>query len=203
VGADSVKYEPVLPRGSYLTLLAGPEPASGYWWYRIQLDEGVTLRGGVTAGWVAASDHDGEPWIEWVVATDPGTEPDTDPVPEPLPVPVLVVDDFVDAVADGEDITLLSVVNWADYPAELFVEAPEVGSCVAGGAARRTRLFVWNADTYEMLNMFCGFETPKDLLDLAFSVKTGTPPPTHVYVVLLDLQTGTGVDSNIVTLPGR
>jgi hypothetical protein len=71
VGADSVKYEPVLRRGSYLTVLAGPEPADGYWWYHVQLDEGVTLRGGVTRGWVAASDHDGLLWIDWVVDTDP------------------------------------------------------------------------------------------------------------------------------------
>ena len=71
VGADSVRYEPVLPRGSYLNVLAGPEPADGYWWYRVQLDEGVMLRGGVTNGWVAASDHDGQPWIDWVVDTDP------------------------------------------------------------------------------------------------------------------------------------
>ena len=73
VSADSVKYEPVLPRGSYLIVLAGPEPASGYWWYRVQVDEGATLRGGVSSGWVAASDHDGKPWIRWVVDTDPGS----------------------------------------------------------------------------------------------------------------------------------
>ena len=87
VSSDSVKYEPVLAIGTGLSVLAGPVAGSGYWWYRVLLEHGLTLRGGITTGWVAAGDHGGEPWIDW-----PGG--DTEPVPEPdypaLPVPELV-----------------------------------------------------------------------------------------------------------------
>lgn len=62
VSNDSIKYEPVLPLGTDLTIIGGPVEASGYVWYEVDLAPG-TLQRGVTHGWVAMADHDGTPWI--------------------------------------------------------------------------------------------------------------------------------------------
>src|SRR3954451_3835210 len=63
VSPDSVKYEPVLRIGTDIQILRGPESASGYWWYRVHLEDGLKLRGGIDSGWLAAADDDGDPWI--------------------------------------------------------------------------------------------------------------------------------------------
>jgi hypothetical protein len=60
-------------------VLGEPVAGSGYWWYRIELgDPDQSLVGGVRDGWVAAGDHDGTPWIDWLQDVDPGP-----PSPEP------------------------------------------------------------------------------------------------------------------------
>ena len=63
VSDDSIMYAPLLPKGTNFSIVSGPEIASGYCWYRVELAAGV-LRGGITRGWVAEGDHDGTPWIE-------------------------------------------------------------------------------------------------------------------------------------------
>jgi hypothetical protein len=54
----SVKLDPLLGVGVRLKVIEGPVDADGYHWYRVQA---VDLP---HAGWVAAADHDGEPWID-------------------------------------------------------------------------------------------------------------------------------------------
>ncbi len=68
VSDDSVKYEPLLPAGTQLTVIEGPVEASGYAWYHVA-PVAVTLTGGVADGWVAMADRDGTPWI--APAADP------------------------------------------------------------------------------------------------------------------------------------
>ncbi|MFL5769148.1 MAG: hypothetical protein ACJ765_03635 [Chloroflexota bacterium] len=46
-----------------MQILRGPASASGYWWYRVHLEDGLKLRGGIDSGWLAAADDDGDPWI--------------------------------------------------------------------------------------------------------------------------------------------
>jgi hypothetical protein len=60
---DSMKYEPLLSKGTMFGVLDGPVSGSGYWWYEIVLEPGV-LDDGITRGWLPAGDHDGTPWIE-------------------------------------------------------------------------------------------------------------------------------------------
>ena len=62
VADDSIKYEPLLPRGTRLKVLDGPISASGYAWYQI---EPVTFDRLEPPGygWVAKAAKDGEPWI--------------------------------------------------------------------------------------------------------------------------------------------
>ena len=62
----SIKFEPVLPLGTKVTVLDGPVLGSGYAWYHViaRLTDG---RGNVTktmTGWVAAAGLDGERWLK-------------------------------------------------------------------------------------------------------------------------------------------
>lgn len=62
VSDDSIIYEPWLPLGTELTVLAGPVSASGYTWYEVAP---VSFAGldGPGHGWVAMAGKDGEAWI--------------------------------------------------------------------------------------------------------------------------------------------
>jgi anti-sigma factor RsiW len=55
----SAKLEPLLGLGVELRIVEGPVVADDYEWYRVEAMDGYPHR-----GWVAAADHDGEPWIE-------------------------------------------------------------------------------------------------------------------------------------------
>jgi len=62
VGDQSIKYEPLLERGTEVHILDGPVAGSGYWWYEVSLKPGV-LANDVTEGWISAGERDGVPWI--------------------------------------------------------------------------------------------------------------------------------------------
>jgi hypothetical protein len=62
VSDDSLKYEPLLPLGTELTVLDGPVEASGYVWYQVRPVSFLGLEG-PGYGWVAMAGKDGEPWI--------------------------------------------------------------------------------------------------------------------------------------------
>jgi serpin B len=62
VSDDSIRYEPVLPLGTELTVLDGPVRASGYTWYKVAPVSFVGLEG-PGYGWVALAGTDGEPWL--------------------------------------------------------------------------------------------------------------------------------------------
>lgn len=75
VADDSVKYEPLLGKGTRLRVLDGPVQASGYWWYRVApyttkngQAVSIDLSGGATDGWVASAARDG---TRWIAAFDP------------------------------------------------------------------------------------------------------------------------------------
>ena len=73
VADDSIKYEPLLPLGTELTVLDGPVSGSGYTWYKV---EPVSFTGleGPGQGWVAMAAKDGEPWIALADAPIAGIE---------------------------------------------------------------------------------------------------------------------------------
>jgi hypothetical protein len=77
VSAASIKYDPLLPIGTRLQVVTGPEAGSGYWWYRVDLIDGLTLYRSVRSGWVAAAARDGTPWIAVHEDVDPGPTPPT------------------------------------------------------------------------------------------------------------------------------
>jgi hypothetical protein len=201
VSSDSAKYEPLLAIGSYLTILAGPVAGSGYWWYRIRLVDGLTLRGGITSGWVAAADHDGEPWIDWADA-------DMEPVPEAdytaFPDPVLVAEgteEYDDAFGNPYTRYELTVANWADYPAELFAAAPDLEPCGLNDSASRTWVDIVDAAVDDRIYGFCALAAPQDLTGIWFAMPRGSAPPSHVYIMLWDRLYDGYVASNSVIPP--
>jgi hypothetical protein len=202
VSDDSVRYEPVLDVGTDMTVLDGPAAGSGYWWYRIHLEDGLTLRNGVTAGWVAAADHDGEHWIDWI---DGLTGPDTDPVPDrtDLPIPVLGLlgtEDYEGS--DGNPYTryILSVENLSDYRDELFEPAPDLEPCGLNTSASRTWVDIIDADTENRIYGFCALTKASDLDGIWFAVPQGAAPPTGVYIRLWDRLDGLVVESQPLRL---
>ncbi len=62
VSDDSIKYEPLLPLDTELTVVGGPVYSSGYVWYEVT-PVSFALRDGQRQGWVALAGKDGEPWI--------------------------------------------------------------------------------------------------------------------------------------------
>ena len=87
--AKSAKLEPLLGVGTHLKVLNGPVQADGYAWYEVQA---LDLP---HHGWVAAADHDGEPWILSAAGADP--TPSFSPVEEAL-ARALRPDSLVDCV---------------------------------------------------------------------------------------------------------
>ena len=73
VAEASLKFAPLLPTGTQLTVIGGPVEGSGYSWLEVA-PVGFELRGGVDSGWVAIADHDGTPWVAPAADDTPGYE---------------------------------------------------------------------------------------------------------------------------------
>jgi len=79
----------------------------------------------------------------------------------------------------------LSVINWQEYPEELFAPSPNLPPCGANDSASRTWVTIVD-DQDQFLNRFCAFSSPGDLEDLWFKVFDGDPVPATVSVGLYD-----------------
>jgi hypothetical protein len=121
-----------------------------------------------------------------------------------LPIPVLAIDGAQDGTgSDGTQFTRydLTVVNWADYPAELFEPSPDLDPCGLSANSSRTWVDIVDSDTGERIYGFCGLAQPEDLALIWFAVPEGTAPPTRVIVSLWDRRDGKLGESNIVEIP--
>lgn len=66
VSDASLRFEPVLPLNTNLYVVDGPVTASGYEWYRVvplTFEVRNPEGGGVTDGWLAAGNREGDPWV--------------------------------------------------------------------------------------------------------------------------------------------
>jgi hypothetical protein len=61
--ADARKLEPLLPLGTKLFVLRGPEKKSGYDWFEVAPLAPRTSIGELPRGWVAIAGRDGAPWV--------------------------------------------------------------------------------------------------------------------------------------------
>jgi serpin B len=73
VAEASLKFSPLLPKGTQLVVIGGPTEGSGFSWLEVA-PVGLSLRGDVDSGWVAIADHDGTPWVAPAADDTPGYE---------------------------------------------------------------------------------------------------------------------------------
>jgi hypothetical protein len=199
VAADSIRYEPLLAIGTDLSIVSGPVGASGYWWYKVHLEDGLRLEGGIELGWVAAGDHDGDPWIALV--DDGMVGPDLEPAPDwIMPVPVVSAAGTEDYTVDGVVYTRyrLSVDNWSDFPDWLFEAEPDLDPCGSNTSASRTWVDILDGTTSAPLNGFCALSASQDLTALWFARLGGEAAPARVYVSILDRYSGQSAASELV-----
>jgi len=117
-----------------------------------------------------------------------------------LPAPQLEVVDKEDYEANGMEWTRyrMNVVNWSDYPEELFEPAPDLPPCGLNDNASRTWVHIYKADGSYIYG-FCAFSAPSNLTLLWFAVPQGTDPPEEVYITLRDRRCGIVYRSNLAS----
>ncbi len=71
VAEESLKFSPLLAKGTQLVIMGGPVEGSGYTWLQVA-PMGFPLKGGVDSGWVAIADHDGTAWVAAASDSTPG-----------------------------------------------------------------------------------------------------------------------------------
>lgn len=91
----------------------------------------------------------------------------------------------------------LAVFNYTDYPNEMFAAAPALPPCGQNTKAARTWVEIMD-QSGKRLYGFCAISTNEDLTKLWFALETDVIPPSWVYVVLNDRQTGKTYKSNLV-----
>jgi hypothetical protein len=100
--------------------------------------------------------------------------------------------DHVDA--DGR--VYIPVLNWSDYPDEMFRQAPELPPCGANPNSARTWVNIYDAATGARIYGFCALGTGADLQKIWFlpRAKKG-----QVYIVMKDRACKKNYKSNTVT----
>lgn len=116
----------------------------------------------------------------------------------PVPDPVLHLVSIEPFQSGEKQLTRYNydVLNKAEYPASLFVAAPDLPPC--GKITRASRTWV---DFYDQrgkrLNGFCELSKPSELGSIWFALEAGVIPPSYVYIELTDRRTNTKYKSNL------
>jgi hypothetical protein len=119
------------------------------------------------------------------------------PAELPNPIAVLLTPAFFQQ--DGKQWTRynLSVFNYNEYPKEMFAAAPSLPPCGQNTKAARTWVEIMD-QSGKRLYGFCALSSNNDLTKLWFALESEKLPPSWVYVVLNDRQTGKTYKSNLV-----
>ncbi len=88
------------------------------------------------------------------------------------------------------------VFNKAEYPAEMFAEAPNLPPCGTNKKASRTWVDVYD-QSGKRLYGFCALTKPQDMNQIYFSLEEGVVPPSWIYIEMTDRQTNTKYKSNL------
>jgi len=91
----------------------------------------------------------------------------------------------------------LMVFNYEVYPNTMFAPAPNLPPCGQNTKASRTWVEIMDQGGKRLYG-FCAVGTNTDLTKLWFALETDIIPPSWVYVVLNDRQTGKTYKSNLV-----
>jgi hypothetical protein len=90
----------------------------------------------------------------------------------------------------------LMVTNFEVYPNELFAPSPQLPPCGQNTKAARTWVEITDSNGKRIYG-FCAIATNEDLTKLWFAMETDIIPPSWVYIVLNDRQTGKTYKSNL------
>jgi hypothetical protein len=91
----------------------------------------------------------------------------------------------------------IAVFNFDAYPNELFAPAPNLPPCGQNTKAARTWVEITDMSGKRIYG-FCALATNSDLNKLWFAMEEDVVPPSYVYVILTDRQTGKTYKSNPV-----
>lgn len=176
------------------TVVAGGSPPSGF------PENGVSLPfAGVAA--YATFDFQG-PHPRYIIDNLAGPYGSYRCYPD-LPDPELTLTGWEEYVgSDGQDYIRyrLSVVNWPEFPDELFEAAPDLPPCGLNPNASRTWVDIYDQDGTRIYG-FCALDEAEDLFDhLWFGILKGTTPPECVYITLTDRRCDNEYISNLACM---
>lgn len=115
----------------------------------------------------------------------------------PNPVTILLAPAFYEQDGKQWKRYNLMVFNYEVYPNEMFAAAPNLPPCGQNTKASRTWVEIMD-QSGKRLYGFCALGTNTDLTKLWFALEADIIPPSWVYVVLNDRQTGKTYKSNLV-----
>jgi hypothetical protein len=120
------------------------------------------------------------------------------------PQPLLSFKGTETMIIRGEEFVAynLTINNWKDFTADLFLPAPDLPPCGLNKNASRTWVTIYNAKNDSAIYSYCGMNSPKELSSFSFRVKKGDKPPERVYVSIDDRRKGTKYRSDSVKISG-
>jgi len=131
------------------------------------------------------------------------------PVVSPVLVPKLIFkssESIVSKSGQKQTSIVLSIVNWSEFPAELFVPAPHLPPDPCGPGwdypkekhEQRMLLTVYSRDR-KQIHACSPYPTSKSLGFIRFYIGEGKPLPPSLLVILKDRLKGTTYESNLVS----
>ena len=105
-----------------------------------------------------------------------------------LPDPEIVIqgtEDYVDYYGNNYTRYLISVINWPDYPDEMFASSPGLPPCGLNTGASRTWVSIYSGDGSYIYG-FCALSSSEHLDDIWFGIPQGDIPPKCIYITLTD-----------------
>jgi hypothetical protein len=105
-----------------------------------------------------------------------------------LPIPVL---EYKGSGDNGSHITQynFAISNYAAYPGELFLPAPDLPPCGRNRNSSQTWIEIFD-HTGNYVYGFCGLKDSSDLQKLWFAIPEGKQAPKWIRVVVNDRRTG-------------
>jgi hypothetical protein len=131
---------------------------------------------------VASGEADNSPQLAYIILEVFECYPE-------LPAPELVLEDCVEYYigSDGNPYTRyrMNVLNWFEFPDELFEAAPDLPPCGLNDSASRTWVDIYDGDDNRIYG-FCALGSASHLNIIWFARPRGQAPPDSVYITLTD-----------------
>jgi hypothetical protein len=117
--------------------------------------------------------------------------------PLPNPVAVFMGPEYYEQGGKQWTRYKIAIDNYTAYPNTLFAPAPSLPPCGKNTSSARTWVEIYDQRGKQLYG-FCAVAASDDLTKLWFALEADVLPPSWVYVVLNDRQTGTMYKSNLV-----